>query len=255
MMVEWELVSYCNYNCFYCKLPKIKTETNIMRIDDFIENRLSDYRDIILFCFGGEPFLHPQLNHIVKKLHECNQRFKFQTNLSNESVEGIKNTNQQIDIGISVHPTEVDIDSITSNIMEIEKMDNINIKNIDVMFASNKSLEYYREIKRLVLFKDITLVPVSGFYETESDKWIKRYNKLRDKYKKYKIYQFDDSIFNGEYRTDIWEKQITGGVVTKGKPCMYKDKYILFDSMLNEYNCCYRMNIKDNCVNSRCFFM
>ena len=248
-MQEWELVSFCNYKCFYCKLPKIKTELNEEKIEAFI-SKLDP--NIELFCFGGEPFLHPKINFILYLLKKYKQPFVIQSNASDQSFKIIQEKNlKNFNLQLSIHPTEKIYSK--KNIIQIQiicKKNNINLRRIDVMYSSENALNQYFLFKKY--FNDkVWLSPIAGFYENDSCIWTKKFNELRTKRKDI---QFEDYEINGKQRSIIWQEQCENKFSTFGRPCPYN--YKLFDSMLNEYNCCYREKNTDGiCKHQRCFWM
>ncbi len=250
MIIEWELISRCNFNCNYCSLPDIKMELNEDKIENFIKVNLKNYRDNILFCFGGEPFLHPKIDFILNTLTKYNQKYIFQTNLSIKStliITQLLLKYKELKIQVSVHSTEQDISQYLINLNKVKSC----ITKIDIMYTGVSSKKDFLIINKY--FNNIYLIPVAGFYEKESDKLLKEYNKLRPS-KLYKLEEDKISINNKmEYRSILWERQSTGELITEGKPCLYKDNYILWDSLLNQNSCCYRGNY--SICNNRCFLM
>ena len=89
MIVEWECILDCNYNCKYCTngrntvLDKpIKHIEDPVKIYNFLSMLKNNYPDSELFLFGGEPFLHPKIDFIINTLNELNMKFVIQTNFS-----------------------------------------------------------------------------------------------------------------------------------------------------------------------------
>jgi len=251
ILIEWELTTHCNFNCFYCELPKLKYEKNHEKLENFIKNILKPWRNNELFCFGGEPFLHSEISFIIDKLIEYNQKFIFQTNLSNQSSKIIQNLKQNFKIQVSVHPSEIELNDIIKNL----KNNKDRISKIDVMYVGKKSIKYYFEIKKLKLFDNLFLIPISGFYENESCKYTKEYNKLRKNKTYQSIINFEKDSFNKKYRSEIWEDFCNKKISTYGNECLYKNKYFLFSSDLSFYNCCYRENNLGICSHDKCFLM
>jgi len=247
---EWELVSYCNYKCFYCSLPKIKTETDINKLKNFMDNLR---KDLELFCFGGEPFLHPKIKFIINYLKKINQPFVFQSNLSLKSLDIIKKNNlKNFTLQGSIHPTELSIKNLRktiNNLIILIKKNKIKLRRIDVMYSCNESIQYYQILINSELNKNtnIYLIPISGFYENDSCYWTKKYIELKNN-KKYSWINFEEGN-----RIDIWYLQCQNKLKTKGRICPYN--YILYDSMLNKYDCCYRENTQGICQHDRCFWM
>ena len=93
-IVEWELTLKCNYSCDYCGLLRpIKEQTNEKILYKFIKNLNKKYSTKEIFLFGGEPFLHPKIEFIIKTLQLFNQPFMIQSNLSNTSTKVIQSIN------------------------------------------------------------------------------------------------------------------------------------------------------------------
>jgi organic radical activating enzyme len=252
MIIEWELISTCNYNCNYCSLPNIKAEHNLIKINTFIEETLLPYRNEELFCFGGEPFLNNNIDYIISKLIKEKQNFIIQTNASKKSIDVMKLLNNKIDIQISIHPSQINLEDIEEYILQLLKMKHINIKKIDIMYSHKDAIKYYLKLVKIV--KDILfLIPISGFYEDESCLLTKEYNIIRRSFYS-KIIKFEDNMIGDKYRSDVWE-EYCNGKTTYNKPCMYTNNYMLFDSMLQLYNCCYRKITNGICKEQKCFLM
>ncbi len=251
---EWELVSHCNYNCEYCSLPDIKMELDKDKLTSFMDTL---DKDLELFLFGGEPFLHKEVKFVIDYLNKINQPFVVQSNLSTFSTDkiiedGIEGFNLQG----SIHPTQITILELKDNLYALKVLDffgKLNLKRIDIMYIGKESLEYYRTVQKI--FPDICyMLPISGFYEQDSCEANKEYNKIR-KRKAYSWIRFEENTIPelGKFRSEVWEDQCTGKFSTFGKPCMYD--YRLWDSKLNKYNCCYRENTNGICNQRGCFFM
>ena len=254
MFIEWEIILACNYKCKYCGLldSKIKPIIDEKILYNFIKELNIKYKNIEIFIFGGEPFLHPKIEFIIETLQEFNQPYVIQTNLSKHSSKKIIEINKNININISIHPDHWD--NNLSDIVKINKY--ANIKNIDIMFSSEKAFDIYDKI--IIFYKNSVLCPVTNIGCEGYENILKMYNECRNNIK-YKKYNFEQTkkIYNDEemFRSDIWEKQNNNEIITFNKPCMYKDQFILFDPQLNNYNCCYRKNNNGICKQNACFFM
>jgi len=260
-IVEWELVSHCNYNCDYCLLPKYNYINDQIKIKEFIHNTLKPFRNEVLFCFGGEPFLHKNIKFIIDELNIVNQVFEIQSNLSLLSLDKIEILNlTNFKLNGSIHPTQIDLKEIIYNLkklIQLSEKNNISIQTIDIMYVGEISVKYYNILKNL--FKlNFKLTPISGFYETNSCAKTIEYNKLRHEN------EFNNNIIFEEiitpaydiYRSEVWEKQCLDEITTLNQECYYKNRYFLFDSMLNINNCCYReFNTTGICQHSKCFWM
>lgn len=248
MIVEWEVTLDCNYQCEYCvnsrnsALPiPIFFEKDKSKVFEFIETLKEKYPEDELFVFGGEPFAHPFFGEIIQKLKDVGMNFIIQTNFSlPKRVEKINAIVQ-----VSVHPTQIKNKELY--IQELGRLQHL-IRKVDVMFVGKNSIDYYKEIAKVFPREKLRLVPVAGFKGVDVNKYLYEYNELRQGiHRKFINFEYGDRSLN-------WENQMKGTWSPKGKPCMYKDKYILFDPMLRSYSCSYREN-HDICPNDHCFIM
>lgn len=250
---EWEVTLRCNYKCFYCKLPKIKEETNEEKLKCFMNNL---DKNIELFLFGGEPFLHSKLKFIINYLNQIKQPFVIQSNGSEKSLNKVFKENlSNFNLQISIHPSEITLDQATKNLKKwniVSKKFNINLRRIDIMYTGKESIKYYKKLTKIFKF-DFYLIPISGFYENDSCKYTKEYNELK---KKRNDIKFEENFIEElkKYRSEVWQEQCENKYSTFGKPCPYN--YKLFAPDLQEYDCCYRERNKDGiCQKQRCFWM
>lgn len=256
-ILEWECILECNYGCAYCTngrnevLAKpIKYEKDKAKVFAFLDMLKERYPTDELFLFGGEPFVHPFIDEIIGHLNAIEMPFIIQTNGS--VTERIKQIAEQHDfrIQVSVHPTEIkekDRDAYLRGLFELQKI----IRRIDVMFIGKPSLEYYKEIVGFLRNKKMLyLAPLADFNIDEEivNNHLFEFNRLKPTITGM-VYQFEQGD-----RSFKWEQQMRGVWTPKGKPCMYKDKYILFDPSLNSFSCNYRQN-NDICPNQQCFLM
>jgi len=251
---EWEVTLKCNYKCFYCILPKIKEELNEEKLKNFMDNL---DKNIELFLFGGEPFLHPKIDFIIGYLNEIKQPFVVQSNGSKISLNKVFNKKiQNFNLQLSIHPTEISLNQAIQNIKKwniASKKFNINLRRIDIMYVGKESLKYYKKLSKNFKQLDIFLAPISGFYENESCKYTKEYNELK---KKRKDIKFEENYIQelNKYRSEVWQDQCEGKYSTFGRQCPYN--YKLYAPDLQEYNCCYRERNYDGiCKKQRCFWM
>jgi len=254
MIVEWECVLACNYKCFYCGNGRndmidkpIPFETDIDKVFKFLDGIKSEFPDEELFVFGGEPFLHPHIELIIKHMNEIGLKFVIQTNFScTDRIRMIADT-QELNIQISLHPSEINdkIDTLNG----IEEMENI-IRRIDVMFIGQPSYDLFREVIQRLNDKSILYTtPVADFnISGVCNDHLYEFNKVKK------------TVFGQAYRFEKgdrsyqWEDQMRGDITYKGKTCIYKDKYVLFDPALKRYTCNYRQN-NEVCPNDQCFLM
>lgn len=244
--------------CDYCGLldSSICDEVDKTKLNNFISMLHDKYPDIELFLFGGEPFMHSEIEYIISTLNTLNQPFVIQTNLSNYSVAVMETLKEPFNVNVSVHTSRTSIEDICNNIKQVID-GGICINSIDIMFTGMEALEYYVAISKI--FNDVILCPVTdigcdGFSESLS-----LYNSL--KYSKIYplIYNFDNVIITHNNvptdRSKLWEMQNRNDISVLGEPCRYNGEYVLFDPALNSYNCCYRVNNDGVCPNDKCFFM
>jgi len=254
-ILEWECVLECNYKCAYCTnghngvLPTpIRYEKDKQKVFAFIEMLKQKYPDDELFLFGGEPFVHPFIDEIIGRLNKVGMKFIIQTNGSIPSKILDVAQQHQFQIQISVHPSEIkDKNRYIEGIAAIQHL----ARRVDVMYIGKPSLNYYKEVLDVLHDTSILyLAPVADFNldETIVNNHLFKFNELK-KSVYGKVYQFE----HGD-RSFKWEEQMRGVWSPKGKPCMYKDRYILFDPQLRSYSCNYREN-NEICPNKQCFLM
>lgn len=250
---EWEIISQCNYNCSYCSLPNFKMELDEKVLKKFMNNL---NKDLELFLFGGEPFLHKKISFIINYLNTINQPYVIQSNLSTQSIRSMKEIKDSYQVQGSIHPSEISLEQLEENLntlKELELNKKLLIRRIDIMYIGKESLKYYRIVQKI--FPDICfLLPISGFYENDSCIANKEYNSMRHK-KIFSWIRFEENYIEEylKFRSELWEDQCTGEFSTYGKPCPYD--YTLWDSKLDKYNCCYRENTNGICAKRGCFWM
>ena len=254
-ILEWECVLECNYRCAYCTnghngvIPTpIKYEKDKTKVFSFIDMLKDRYPTDELFLFGGEPFVHPFIDEIIGYLNKVNMPYIVQTNGSVISrIREISNEHN-FKIQVSIHPTEIkDKHQYLDGIIEMQDI----IRRIDVMYTGEDALQWYRDLYPLLEDTSILYVaPLADFNieETIINNRLFEFNKLKKSVYN-SVYQFE----KGE-RSFKWEEQMRELWTPKGKPCMYKDRYILFDPQLKSYSCNYRQN-NDICPNQQCFLM
>ena len=77
----------CNFRCGYCHNPELVKDKNIfpvISINEFISflNRRKKFLDAVCIS-GGEPTLHPDLPHLIKKIKDMGFEIKLDTNGTN----------------------------------------------------------------------------------------------------------------------------------------------------------------------------
>lgn len=249
-IVEWEITLKCNYKCEYCTNldPSIHPELHEENIKEFIKSLGEKYPDVEIFIFGGEPFVHPKIEFIIKTFNDFNVPFVIQTNFSKHSRKIIQNIKEKFKINISVHPTETTIEDITNGLKETK----VDIKTIDVMFTGKEAIDYYLDVKKSIKHDNLFLTPVTDFGDGYSNTLLEQYLSLKNNSLYQKIIKFENIERFGRQRSELW---IDPTFNTFGKPCLYKDKYFLYAPNLELYNCCYRIKVNKICPKTKCFLM
>ena len=251
MLVEWEITLKCNYSCNYCcsvntrptearPIPASPPILDKARIREFIRMLGDTYPGIEIFVFGGEPFVHPHIEYIIKTFNEYEIPFVIQTNMSKHSVKIMNKIDEPFVIQVSIHPTEVRLEDV------IVPPD-ANIRVIDVMYTGREAIDYYFKVKGKA--SNVYLTPVASFGKGTDDALID-FNKMRKNPAWQRIINFEDCQRLGEYRSNLWENYNP-----RGKPCLYNGRYFLYSPSFELYNCCYRINHDGICPRDKCFFM
>ena len=83
VMVELDLVNFCNHNCIWCSDP---FHSPITVEEDFVKKLLQEFKDIgvksVLFKGGGESLLHPKITNILKFCKEVGLKVAIISNFS-----------------------------------------------------------------------------------------------------------------------------------------------------------------------------
>jgi len=255
-MVEWELTMKCNFKCEYCTNldQNIEAEVNEGELIKFIDKIRTKHPGEEIFMFGGEPLLHPKITFIVDKLKENKMKFIIQTNFSKKSVNVLNKINRDIKINISIHPSEIDLETVIQLLKKV--VTKVSIETIDIMYIGIESEKYYLSIiKENINYKDILLTPVNDFSSTNKDFKLKEYNKKKNMSVYKNIFNFEKIEREGRMRADVWEDMSMGNYSLKGKKCPYHEKYFLYSADLKEYNCCHRTINTGICNHDKCFLM
>lgn len=247
IMVEWEIILECNFKCFYCsngrndclKRP-IPFVNDVNKISTFIDLLHDRFSDVEWFIFGGEPFMHPKIDFIINKLNHLNQPFMVQTNFSlYKKIERLKKLD--FILQVSLHREQiVNFDEYFKYLILL----NNKIRRIDIMYEDEADEKIFDRINPFFKNK-VFLTPVAGFKDNNprSNNALYNFNKLKN---------IKPGKCEPGPRSFIWEKMFRGHYTTRGKPCIYKNIYHLFDPQFNEYNCSHRINC-DICPNEHCF--
>lgn len=236
--IEWELTLECNFSCSYCsngrnqvlKTP-IAAETNESKLYQFIKELPND---IEIFCFGGEPTLHPKFDFIIQTLNDLNKLYVLQTNLSIS-----KDLTKVKELQVSIHPQ-----SKHSEILK--RCIKYNPRRIDIMCIDGEnSMELYNYYSKFL--KNVYIAPISDFNTPNQNHLdcLKEFIRLK---------QLKPQICEPGDRAYKWLAMQMGDFTTLGKPCAYKGIYTLYSPDLKPYNCSHRLSC-DICPNKHCFLM
>jgi organic radical activating enzyme len=254
MIVEWECTLNCNYRCYYCgngrndMLPcVIPHEPDKEKIFRFLDGILDEFPESELFVFGGEPFLHPFIGEIIAYMNEIKLQYIIQTNFSQPEIIKSILEKEDFTIQVSLHRMQIqDIMGLYNSIRELQHI----IKRIDIMFDGAGCLPLYGEVLRVLDDKKkLYMAPIADFnLDGVCNQHLYEFNRLK-KGVYGKVYQFESGN-----RSYVWEEQMRGNISYKGKTCLYKNRYVLFDPSLKRYKCNYRQN-NEICPNDQCFLM
>lgn len=99
-----EITNVCNLNCIFC--PQTSRDKKFMSLSDFeiICSKVSNYTNNIYLHIKGEPFMHPELDSIIKTANKYNLNVNITTNgrLLPNNIDLINN-NKIRQINISLH--------------------------------------------------------------------------------------------------------------------------------------------------------
>jgi len=205
------------------------------------------YPGVEIFVFGGEPFVHPEIGHIIKCFNEFQIPFVIQTNLSKHSIEVMKTIGDPYTLQASIHPTEVSKEDLIDILKE-----NVTCRVIDVMFSGKEAVWYYLKVKEHTKTGNVYLTPITDFGDGKSDRALQEYLELKNNPAYSKVIKFEEVERLGKPRSEVWA---TVTFSPRGKPCLYKDKYFLYSPQLEMYNCCYRIKTDGICPKDKCFLM
>ena len=242
-MVEWEVTMACNYKCNYCTNlnPSLKPILDKEKIEAFIMMLGKKYPGVEIFIFGGEPFLHKNIDFIISTFNKLEIPFVIQTNLSNKSQKVLCEINEPVTLQVSIHPTQIAIENVY-----IPK--DLDIRVIDVMFTGKIAIDYYLKVREC--HENVYLTPVTDFGDGVSDQALREYNRMRANPIWKKVINFEKVERLGKNRSELWEKYSP-----RGKPCLYDGKYFLYAPDMSLYNCCHGKNHSGICNHDKCFLM
>ena len=225
----------------------IQHEPDKEKVFRFLDMIREEYPEDELFVFGGEPFLHPFIDEIIGYMNDIRLKYIIQTNFSQPEIIKSISENYDFQVQVSLHRMQIrDIMKLYNSIKELQHL----IRRIDIMFDGAGCLPLYGEVLRVLDDKKkLFMAPIADFnLKGVCNHHLYEFNRLK-KGVYGKVYNFE-----GGNRSYVWEEQMRGNISYKGKTCLYKDRYVLFDPALNKYNCNYRQN-NDKCPNDQCFLM
>jgi sulfatase maturation enzyme AslB (radical SAM superfamily) len=260
--IEWLVTEHCNFSCSYCGLYNNTKphETDEVKLINFLKQiKAKQYLfDFTFFLFGGEPFLHNKISFIIDSLNDLKIDYLIQSNLSNISISKIIE-NDISSINFSIHPSQMSLDNVISN-LSIAFDNNVNINAIEIMFSSISDLQFYRDLclkfpNHISLF---ILCPVSDFLVEGFSDILSSFNFLRDKTPDV---NFESILIPHPLSSDLIERSVVWQEFTdkkwspKGNLCIMKDDFLMFDSNLDIFNCCFHDFIDEPfiCPYDTCF--
>lgn len=153
LLLEIDIITLCNYHCWYCYSRKRKNLWNkIMSLDNIkmIAKRVKEYKGKVdINLLGGEPLMHPRLDTILKIFSELNNvnEITITSNGSHDKTSVISKY-PNVKMNISYHASEVEF----SHFLEILEMYN-NIGKLNVVTVMMDE-DYSKDIKDLIRIKD-----------------------------------------------------------------------------------------------------
>ena len=247
LYIHWDLLTKCNFDCSYCHAKRQYQKLGQWNDIDIFERQLLIINalsistlPVFLGLQGGEPFLHPKIEFIIKTFNRFEIPFVIQTNFS--LFKKIKEIKEDFIIQVSIHRLMIkDIKILKEQLKELQDK----IRRIDIMYDSLECISIYKDLKDL---KNVYIAPIADF-KTSKRTYLPKLIEF-NKYKKL----LKEINFEPHNRSLIWEDMFINGSKIKGKKCIYKDKYILFDPQFKSYNCSHRINC-EICPNDACFIM
>jgi len=126
---NWDIHWICNYRCPYCwfneKWDELKSQNIYLPLEKLIkfwQNIYFKYGKVKISITGGEPFLYPEFNNLIKELSQFHL-IEIVTNLSCEIEEFLKLVNiDNVEIRPSFHPLFADFDEFLKKFLYIKKL-------------------------------------------------------------------------------------------------------------------------------------
>lgn len=123
-IVQWRPLDMCNYDCSYCSPSNhrtiikkdITTADTLIKAATNIRDSISNDKTVLVYVTGGEPFLVPEIYRWFNFMSDCNFKVGVFTNgsLPISMYMKCKSSFKNINIKISYHPENADIDHIVS---------------------------------------------------------------------------------------------------------------------------------------------
>ena len=214
MRVCWNITSKCNKNCRYC----FKFKDEDISLDNMFKvlDKLKELNVKKIIWGGGEPYLFPDIDILIKKSHEYGIYNEVITNASLLNKDNIYNKLKNVDkINISLDFIDDDLnkeygigEDYYKHVKEIlpiinKYYPNINLQINTVVFRENidKLNEIYKELKKYKItgWKLIKFFPVRGDALKNKDKlYITNFEYEREASKFFNTKQSFRIYFNDE---------------------------------------------------------
>ncbi|MDD0854361.1 radical SAM protein [Halobacteriovorax sp. GB3] len=145
MIINWELVSHCQFKCSYCYYDPFESNTDYESLQKIIQKKISNIdQPFVINLIGGEPTLHPNFSKIVsflQDLEKCTE-IRIVTNLAKPIHFWDSISSTKIVLTASYHP-EYDNGKFFEKINQLyEKFDS------DVPFLVPNSLIHLPRMKK-----------------------------------------------------------------------------------------------------------
>lgn len=163
--LNWEITDFCNFKCEYCcqgqyDQKKIRhghaDNATIEAVLDTIDSLPGVWQILLL---GGEAFIHPKFFDICGRIAESRHFIRITTNffVPKEMLERLISIcgSKLVSISISLHPSQINIDSFIEKIIWFNSRKNASTKIMVTCVATEENLPKLREIKPRLLENDI----------------------------------------------------------------------------------------------------